>query len=133
MSPESRHSNGSAVGLGGNQGMQTITYAHPRPYPFLVQGGAAAATGAPLVAGGQPTAWVPTSGGGFIIQSPTANSMEMYPISSPGAGNGKAVEIIYLFCDLSNNRKRTDGKESCQKNNNLVFNRILLKGSLFLH
>ncbi|XP_023339387.1 protein alan shepard isoform X2 [Eurytemora carolleeae] len=83
LSPESRHSNGSAVGLGGNQGMQTITYAHPRPYPFLVQGGAAAATGAPLVAGGQPTAWVPTSGGGFIIQSPTANPMEMYPISSP--------------------------------------------------
>lgn len=78
LSPESRHSNGSAVG---NPAMQTITYA-PRPIPFIVaNGGAAAATGAPLLASGQ--AWVPTSGGGFIIQSPTANQMDMYPMSSP--------------------------------------------------
>ena len=83
MSPESRHSNGSAVGMSGNS-MQTITYA-PRHMPFLVTtGGAAAATGAPLVAGGQPTAWVPTSGGGFIIQSPNPNPMEVFPMSSPG-------------------------------------------------
>ena len=67
---------------GGN--IQTITYA-PRPIPY-VMGGAAAATGAPLVAGGQPAGatWVPTSGGGFIIQSPTANPMEIFPMSSPG-------------------------------------------------
>jgi len=84
LSPESRHSNGSAVGLGGTPGVQTITYT-PRPIPFLVaNGNAAAATGAPLVAGGgQPAAWVPTTGGGFIIQSPTANQMEMIPMSSP--------------------------------------------------
>jgi len=86
LSPESRHSNGSAVGLGGTPGVQTITYT-PRPIPFLVaNGSAAAATGAPLVAGGapgQPAAWVPTTAGGFIIQSPTANQMEMIPMSSP--------------------------------------------------
>ena len=51
----------------------------------MANGNAAAATGAPLVAGGgQPAAWVPTTGGGFIIQSPTANQMEMIPMSSPG-------------------------------------------------
>ena len=71
--------------------MQTITYA-PRPFPFIVtNGGAAAATGAPLVAaGGQ--AWVPTSGGGFIIQSPTASQMDVYPVSSPG--KKKTTEFI---------------------------------------
>ena len=64
--------------------MQTIAY-NPRPLPFLVAGGgAAAATGAPLVAGGHPGHWVPTTGGGFIIQSPNANHMEMYPMTSPG-------------------------------------------------
>jgi len=85
LSPECRQSNGSAaVGIGGGTpGVQTITYA-PRPYPYVVtNGGAAAATGAPLVAGAQPAAWVPTTGGGFIIQSPTANQIEMFPISSP--------------------------------------------------
>jgi len=83
LSPESRHSNGSAVGLTGNS-VPGLTYA-PRHMPFLVTtGGAAAAAGAPLVAGGaQPTAWVPTSGGGFIIQSANPNPMEVYPMSSP--------------------------------------------------
>ena len=70
--------------------MQTLTYP-PRPIPFVVANGAAAAaaanagaaTGVPFVAGNPGTTYVPTSGGGFIL-SPTANQMEMFPISSPG-------------------------------------------------
>jgi hypothetical protein len=72
--------------------VQTFTYtSRPSgaglPYQLLASGGgaAAAATGPPLMAGpGQPPSWIPTSGGAYIIQSPTANPMEMYPISSPG-------------------------------------------------
>ena len=72
--------------------VQTFTYtSRPSgaglPYHLLAGGGgaAAAATGPPLMAGaGQPPSWIPTSGGTYIIQSPTANPMEMYPISSPG-------------------------------------------------
>ncbi len=92
MSPESLHSNGSAVAVGSSPMVQTFTYtSRPAgaglPYHLLAGNGgaaAAAATGPPLMAGGQPPAWIPTSGGAYIIQSPTANPMEMYPISSPG-------------------------------------------------
>ena len=46
----------------------------------------ASATGPPLVAGQQGAAWVPTTGGGgYIIQSPTAqNPIEVFPLNSPG-------------------------------------------------
>lgn len=93
LSPESLHSNGSAVAVGSSPVIQTFTYtsrpAGPGglPYHLLATSGgaaAAAATGPPLMAGGQPPAWIPTSGGGtYIIQSPTANTMELYPMSSP--------------------------------------------------
>ena len=53
----------------------------------------ASATGPPLVAGQPGTAWVPTSAGGYIIQSPTAaiNPIEVFPLSSPG------TVVIILF------------------------------------
>lgn len=89
LSPESRHSNGSAMGMGGSPVVQQLSYP-PRPWVITSPVGQrlvspAAATGPPLVAGGGPTAWVPTSGGGYIIQSPTAtiNPLEVFPISSP--------------------------------------------------
>ena len=92
LSPESLHSNGSAVAVGSSPVVQTFTYtSRPggagMPYHLLTGSGgaaAAAATGPPLMAGGQPPAWIPTSGGAYIIQSPTSNTMEMYPMSSPG-------------------------------------------------
>jgi len=90
LSPESLHSNGSAIPVGSSPMVQTFTYAsRPAgaglPFHLLASAGtAAAATGPPLMAGGQPPSWIPTSGGAYIIQSPTANPMEMYPISSPG-------------------------------------------------
>lgn len=96
LSPESMHSNGSALPVGSSPLVQTYTYtsrpaaAAGLPYHLLAaggSGGAAAATGSPLMAarvgGGQPPSWIPTSGGGaYIIQSPTGNPLEMYPISS---------------------------------------------------
>lgn len=93
LSPESRHSNGSSLGMGSSPVVQTFAAYTPRPVPYLVAGGGArlvspaSATGPPLVAGGQGAAWVPTSGGGgYIIQSPTqnVNPIEVFPIASPG-------------------------------------------------
>jgi len=98
LSPESRHSNGSAIGLGAN-GSPVVSFGYG--------GGAgagrglgghggyvmtqsrmmspASATGPPLVAGaGQPgAAWVPTSTGSYILQSPTApmNPIEVFQLS----------------------------------------------------
>jgi len=92
LSPESRHSNGSAIGLGGSPVVQTFVPYAPRSVPYIMQtpGGArlvspASATGPPLVAGQQGAAWVPTTGGGgYIIQSPTAqNPIEVFPLNSP--------------------------------------------------
>jgi len=91
LSPESRHSNGSAIGMGGSPVVQTFTAYAPRPVPYIMTSGGArlvspaSATGPPLVAGQQQAAWVPTSGGGYIIQSPTAavNPIEVFPLSSP--------------------------------------------------
>lgn len=91
LSPESRHSNGSALGLGTSPVVQTFGPYPPRPLPYVMTSGGArlvspqAATGPPLVAG-QGTAWVPTSGGGgYIIQSPTqsVNPIEVFPVASP--------------------------------------------------
>jgi len=93
LSPESRHSNGSSLGMGSSPVVQTFAAYTPRPLPYIVTGGGArlvspaSATGPPLVAGGQGAAWVPTSGGGgYIIQSPTqtVNPIEVFPIASPG-------------------------------------------------
>ena len=93
LSPESRHSNGSAIGMGGSPVVQAFVPYAPRSVPYIMQtpNGArlvspASATGPPLVAGQQPAAaWVPTSGGAYIIQSPTGpNPIEVFPISSPG-------------------------------------------------
>ena len=101
LSPESRHSNGSAIGLGAN-GSPVVSFGYG--------GGAgagrglgghggyvmtqsrmmspASATGPPLVAGaGQPgAAWVPTSTGSYILQSPTApmNPIEVFQLSPSG-------------------------------------------------
>ena len=101
LSPESRHSNGSAIGLGAN-GSPVVSFGYA--------GGAgagrglgghggyvmtqsrmmspASATGPPLVAGaGQPgAAWVPTSTGSYILQSPTApmNPIEVFQLSPSG-------------------------------------------------
>jgi len=100
LSPESRHSNGSAIGLGGSPVVQTFTAYTPRPAVQPLQGGyalvaggtrlvsPAAATGPPLVAGAGGQAWVPTTGGGYIIQSPTGQSgpshpIEVFPLGSP--------------------------------------------------
>jgi len=98
LSPESRHSNGSAIGMGGSPVVQTFTAFAPRPAVQPLQGGyalvaggtrlvsPAAATGSPLVAGAAGQAWVPTSGGGYFIQSPSGqsvNPIEVYPLSSP--------------------------------------------------
>jgi len=88
LSPESRHSNGSGLGLGTSPVVQTFAAYPPRPVPFVMTSGGArlvspaSATGTPLVAG-QGTAWVPTSGGGgYIIQSPTqsVNPIEVFPV-----------------------------------------------------
>ena len=93
LSPESRHSNGSAIGLAGSPVVQSFGYG---PGPGRGLGGyvmtqsrmmsPASATGSPLVAGQPGTAWVPTSAGGYIIQSPSAaiNPIEVFPLSSPG-------------------------------------------------
>ena len=95
LSPESRHSNGSAIGLAGSPVVQSFGYG-PGPgraggLPGYVMAQSrmmspASATGPPLVAGQPATAWVPTSAGGYIIQSPTAaiNPIEVFPLSSPG-------------------------------------------------
>lgn len=92
LSPESRHSNGSAIGLAGSPVVQSFGYG---PGPGRGLGGyvmtqsrmmsPASATGSPLVAGQPGTAWVPTSAGGYIIQSPSAaiNPIEVFPLSSP--------------------------------------------------
>lgn len=94
LSPESRHSNGSAIGLAGSPVVQSFGYG-PGPgraggLPGYVMAQSrmmspASATGPPLVAGQPATAWVPTSAGGYIIQSPTAaiNPIEVFPLSSP--------------------------------------------------
>jgi len=96
LSPESRHShsNGSAhghLGLGGSPLVQPMPFP-PRQMPYVITSpvgqrlvSPAAATGTPLVAGNAHTAWVPTSQGGFIIQSPNQpiNPLEVFPISSP--------------------------------------------------
>merc|ERR1719445_1663899 len=92
LNPESRHSNGSAIGLAGSPVVQSFGYG---PGPGRGLGGyvmtqsrmmsPASATGSPLVAGQPGTAWVPTSAGGYIIQSPTQtiNPIEVFPLSSP--------------------------------------------------
>lgn len=89
LSPESRHSNGSAMGVGGSPVVQQLHYP-PRPWVITSPVGQrlvspASATGPPLMAGTAGTAWVPTTGGGYIIQSPTntINPLEVFPISSP--------------------------------------------------
>jgi len=94
LSPESRHSNGSAhapMGMGGSPVVAPMPYP-PRQMPYVITSpvgqrlvSPAAATGTPLVAGNAHTAWVPTTGGGYIIQSPNAaiNPLEVFPISSP--------------------------------------------------
>merc|ERR1719445_2535342 len=94
LSPESRHSNGSAVGMGAN-GSPVVSFAYGGAGPGMRMPGymmtqsrmmsPASATGPPLVAGQPGTAWVPTSGGGYIIQSPTQtiNPIEVFPLSSP--------------------------------------------------
>jgi len=90
LSPESRHSNGSAVGVGSSPVLQQVPGYAPRPWVITSPVGQrlvspASATGPPLMAGQGPTAWVPTSVGGYILQSPTAaiNPLEVFPISSP--------------------------------------------------
>lgn len=94
LSPESRHSNGSAIGLGAN-GSPVVSFAYGGPGPRMPGPGytvmtpsrmmsPASATGPPLVAGGPgATAWVPTSSGSYIIQSPTApmNPIEVFQLS----------------------------------------------------
>jgi len=86
LSPESRHSNGSAMGPalsfgynagGGGQGsggrMQHGGYRLMSP---------ASATGPPLMAGGPGPAWLPTSSS-YILQSPTGpmNPIEVFQLS----------------------------------------------------
>ena len=97
LSPESRHSNGSAIGLGAN-GSPVVSFAYGGPGPRMPGPGytvmtpsrmmsPASATGPPLVAGGPgATAWVPTSSGSYIIQSPTApmNPIEVFQLSPSG-------------------------------------------------
>ena len=98
LSPESRHSNGSAIGLGAN-GSPVVSFAYGGPaVPRMAGPGyvmtpsrmmsPASATGPPLVAGGPggATAWVPTSSGSYIIQSPTApmNPIEVFQLSPSG-------------------------------------------------
>jgi len=101
LSPELRHSNGSAVGLplATSPVLQTFTAYAPRPQlqPYAIfTGGASrlvspatAATGPPLVAGGGPggAAWVPSSQPGYVIQSPSGqhgiSPLEVFPLSSP--------------------------------------------------
>jgi len=95
LSPESRHSNGSAIGLGAN-GSPVVSFAYGGPGARMPGPGytvmtpsrmmsPASATGPPLVAGGPggATAWVPTSSGSYIIQSPTApmNPIEVFQLS----------------------------------------------------
>lgn len=93
LSPESRHSNGSGLGLGTSPVVHQAFAAYPpRPLPYVMTSSGArlvspaSATGPPLVAG-QGAAWVPTSGGGgYIIQSPSqpVNPIEVFPVASPG-------------------------------------------------
>lgn len=90
LSPESRHSNGSAIGVAGSPVVNSFGYHGPARLPgyMMTQSrmmSPASATGPPLVAGQPGTAWVPTSGGGYIIQSPTQtiNPIEVFPLSSP--------------------------------------------------
>ena len=98
LSPESRHSNGSAIGLGAN-GSPVVSFAYGGPGPRMAGPGytvmtpsrmmsPASATGPPLVAGGPggAAAWVPTSSGSYIIQSPTApmNPIEVFQLSPSG-------------------------------------------------
>ena len=109
LSPESRHSNGSAIGLAGSPVVQSFGYG-PGPgraggLPGYVMAQSrmmspASATGPPLVAGQPATAWVPTSAGGYIIQSPTAaiNPIEVFPLSSPGRSprlRSRAVSLCF--------------------------------------
>jgi len=110
LSPELRHSNGSAVGLASSPVVQAFTAYAPRPQlqPYAIftggPGGASrlvspatAATGSPLVAGGGGGAtWVPSSAAaavaaanqaGYVIQSPQGqhglSPLEVFPLSSP--------------------------------------------------
>ena len=96
LSPESRHSNGSAIGLGAN-GSPVVSFAYGGPGTRMPGPGytvmtpsrmmsPASATGPPLMAGGPGGAWVPTSSGSYIIQSPTApmNPIEVFQLSPSG-------------------------------------------------
>jgi len=84
LSPESRHSNGSAVGMGAN-GSPVVSFAYGGAGPGMRMPGyvmtqsrmmsPASATGPPLVAGQPGAAWIPTSSGSYIIQSPTGPPM----------------------------------------------------------
>jgi len=84
LSPESRHSNGSAVGLAAN-GSPVVSFAYGGAGPGMRMPGyvmtqsrmmsPASATGPPLVAGQPGAAWIPTSSGSYIIQSPTGPPM----------------------------------------------------------
>ena len=98
LSPESRHSNGSAIGVAGSPVVPSFGYGPARlPGYMMTQSrmmSPASATGPPLVAGQPGTAWVPTSAGGYIIQSPTQtiNPIEVFPLSSPGRTPVRRIE-----------------------------------------
>ena len=99
LSPESRHSNGSAIGLGPN-GSPVVSFAYggghggPRmPGGYMMAQSQrmmspVSATGQPLVAG--QSGWAAASngsqGGSYIIQSPTAplNPIEVFQLSPSG-------------------------------------------------
>ena len=88
LSPELRHSNGSAIGLAGSPVVASFPAGYRATLPgYVVTSGPtgqrmvspASATGPPLVAGQHPAA-------GYILQSPTntINPLEVFPLSSPG-------------------------------------------------
>jgi len=87
LSPELRHSNGSAIGLAGSPVVASFPAGYRAALPgYVVTSGPtgqrmvspASATGPPLVAGQHPAA-------GYILQSPTntINPLEVFPLSSP--------------------------------------------------